>query len=219
MTDDFADTILRIRSALGRKSALAAPPTPPEINEPITRLVHFDIGLAELFAKTAQAAKMSVTPCRPEEISTAVGEFLKSANCRRIALSSSPLLDRLGLLAALQSAGFEARSWQSMTLDELYDFDCGITEVYRAVAETGSLVIRPGPAHGRGLSLVCPIYVAIVEPKNLVPDLVDLFEILAADPFPAATHIMTGPSKTADIEMNLVTGVHGPGRVQVFLIQ
>ena len=40
-----------------------------------------------------------------------------------------------------------------MTLDELYDFDCGITDVFAAVAETGSLVIRSSAAHGRSLSL------------------------------------------------------------------
>ncbi|HTW94688.1 MAG TPA: LUD domain-containing protein, partial [Tepidisphaeraceae bacterium] len=185
MGDTFAANLSRISRALGRKAPPATIPAPPEINEPITRLVHFDIGLSELFARTAQAAKMRVTGCRPEEIAQAVSEFLKWANCRRIALSSSLLLDRLGLLAQLQSAGFEARQWNSMTLDELYEFDCGVSDVYRAVAETGSLVVRPGATHGRGLSLVCPIYVAIVEPKNLVPDLVDLFEVLAADPFPA----------------------------------
>jgi L-lactate utilization protein LutC len=218
MGSEFAEHIARIRKALGRTEALSAPPHPPEIDEPITRLVHFEIGLSELFAKTAEAAKMEVTLCRPEELAAEVAGFLRAAGCKRVALSGAAFLERFELCNALKAEGFDARRWGEITLDELYDFDCGVTEVYRAVAETGSLVIRSSAEHGRALSLVCPVYVAIVEPKNLVPDLVDLFEALSRDPAGGATHLITGSSKTADIEMNLVTGVHGPGEVRIFLL-
>ena len=87
----------------------------------------------------------------------------------------------------------------------------------RARIQAGWLV-RGSEAHGRSLSLVAPVHVAIVEPKQFLPDLVDLFEKLAAEPHPGNTVIITGPSKTADIEMTLVTGVHGPGVVQVFVL-
>ena len=119
--------------------------------------------------------------------------------------------------AALRGAGLEVRTWDRMTLDELYDFDAGVTDVYAAVAETGSLVIKHSPEHGRALSLVPAVHVAIVEPKNLVADLVDLFEKLGRDGGGAT--IITGPSKTADIEMDLVVGVHGPGKVEIFLMK
>ena len=51
-----------------------------------------------------------------------------------------------------------------------------------------------------------------------LPDLVDLFEKVARDPLKASTILITGPSKTSDIEGNLVTGVHGPGAVQIFVL-
>ena len=108
--------------------------------------------------------------------------------------------------------------WDQSTLDAAYDLDCGVTDVYAAVAETGSLVIVPTPGHGRALSLVPPIHVAIVEPANIVPDLIDLLEKISAGPRVPNITIITGPSKTADIEGALVTGVHGPGVVRVFLV-
>jgi L-lactate dehydrogenase complex protein LldG len=127
-------------------------------------------------------------------------------------------LERLNVVKGLGAMGFEARVWTEMTLDELYEYDCGVTDVYAAVAETGSLVVRSSADHGRALSLVPAVYVAIVEPKNLLADLVDLFEKMGRDGGGGAT-IITGPSKTADIEMDLVVGVHGPGKVQVFMLK
>ena len=105
-----------------------------------------------------------------------------------------------------------------MTLDELYDYDAGVSDVYAGVAETGSVVVRASVDHGRAISLVPGVYVAIVEPKNLLADLVDLFEKMSRDGSGGAT-IISGPSKTADIEMELVVGVHGPGKVQIFMLR
>jgi L-lactate utilization protein LutC len=107
---------------------------------------------------------------------------------------------------------------RGLTLDEAYDLDCGITDVCAAIAETGSIVIRPDAGHGRLLSLAPPIHIAVIEPRNFLADLVDLFEKLGRDGIAPNTTIITGPSKTADIEGVLVTGVHGPGVVQLFIL-
>jgi L-lactate dehydrogenase complex protein LldG len=133
-------------------------------------------------------------------------------------LADSPFLQKLGLLAAIESANIEAKNWNQITLDELYDFDAGLTEVYAAVSEIGGLVVRASASHGRALSLVPPIHIAIVEPKNFLPDLVDLLQKMSADGIASSTSIITGPSKTSDIEMTLVVGVHGPTTVKVFIL-
>ncbi len=186
-----ADVLTKVRQALGRREALKVAPTPPELPEHLVRLVQSEIGLPEFFARRAEENKMHVEGVRVEELVGKVAEYLRSA--------------------------FDARTWDQMALDELYDYDCGVTDVYAAVAETGSLVIQNSPEHGRALSLVPAVHVAIVEPKNLVADLVDLFEKLGRDGGGAT--IITGPSKTADIEMDLVVGVHGPGKVQIFMLR
>ena len=209
----------RVRKALGRAHPLTTPPTPPAIREPVARLVHSDIGLPELFAKRAADNKMHVDLAYSEEIAGRTVAFLKAKNLHRIALPVSPLFEKLGIPAALRNAGLDARTWDGMTLDELYDFDASLTDVTYAVAETGSLVIRSSQQHGRALSLVPLVHVAIVEPRNCVPDLLDLFEVLGREGVGNNVTIVTGPSKTADIEGALVVGVHGPGEVQVFVLQ
>ncbi len=217
MTTD--SVIESVRRALGRNEPLAAAPIPPAINEPLVRLVHSNIGLPELFVDRAKANKMGVEAIYLEELHAKLIEFLKSNDCRLIALPASAFLEKIGVPQALRDAGFQVRLWPEMTLDELYDFDCGVTDVWHAVAETGSLVMRASPEHGRALSLVPRIHVAILEPKNFLPDLVDLFQLLTAEGDFSNVVIISGPSKTADIEMNLVTGVHGPGVVQLFVLQ
>src|SRR5687768_8024278 len=78
----------------------------------------------------------------PDDLLPRLIAFLKEHNCRKLALPASPFLDKLKVMDGLARAGFQATRWPDMTLDALYDYDCGITDVYAAVAETGSLVIR-----------------------------------------------------------------------------
>jgi L-lactate utilization protein LutC len=193
-------------------------PSPPQIDETFTRLVHTDIGLPELFAKRAKENKMGVEVVNAEDLLPKLIEYLKSKQVKSIALPISKLLGQLEVVAGLRKAGFDARTWDQMTLDEVYDVDCGITDVWAAVSEVAALVIRGSAEHGRAISLIPPIHVAILQPKDFVPDLVDLFQKLPPDQNDKFV-LITGPSKTADIEMNLVTGVHGPGVVQIFILQ
>lgn len=192
---------------------------PPVIEEPITRLVHSEIGLPELWARTAELNKIHVEMVYVDALAGKLIEFLKSKNVKRVMMPVSALLEKVGIRPALQAAGFDVKRWDEMTLDEAYDFDCGLTDATYAVAETGSVVIRATPEHGRILSLAPPIHVAVLEPKNFVPDLVDLFDRLAIEGSGSGVTLITGPSKTSDIEMNLVVGVHGPVTVQAFVLQ
>ena len=217
MSESVIENVCR---ALGRFAPLTAAPSAPEIDQPITRLVHSDIGLPELFVKRAQDQHMSAMIVAPAMAIMQVIEFLRVNRCRKIVLPDSDLLFDLGVPEGLREAGFEFRRWSQITLDELYDgFDCALTDATYAVAETGSLVIRPSAQHGRALSLVPMHHVAIIKAARILPDLVDLFERLAEEGAGQNVIIISGPSKTADIEMNVVTGVHGPNVVQAIILQ
>src|SRR5207253_8970947 len=101
----------------------------------------------------AEENKMHVVGVGVEELVERVAEYLRGQACKTIALPKSAFLERMNVGKGLASLGFEVRTWDQMTLDELYDFDAGVTDVYAAVAESGSLVIKNSPKHGRALSL------------------------------------------------------------------
>jgi L-lactate dehydrogenase complex protein LldG len=218
MINDSAGVMTKVRQALGRSAPLTAAPVPPELTDNVIRLAAATVNLAELFTARAIACKMGVETVDFVALPGRVVEFLHLRKVRRIALPQSDLLEKLGIGSALTAAGLEVRTWPQMTLDALYDVDGAVTDVFKAVAETGSLVVRSSPTHGRALSLVPMVHVAIVERANFLADLVDLFALLTAENNSSGITIITGPSKTADIEMNLVTGVHGPGVVQIFIV-
>jgi L-lactate dehydrogenase complex protein LldG len=219
MDNTTHSVIEKVRRALGRTTTPASVPPPPDIPDTVARLVHSNIGLAELFETRAIKQHMVAEPVTPDELTEKMADFLRERKCRRVMLSDTPLLQRLEIGDRLDELGFEARYWSGITADGAYDYDAGVTEVDYAVAETGTLVIRHRPEHGRLLSLVPFVHVAIVQPKNFVADLIDLFELLGKEGVGSGVTLISGPSKTADIEMNVVTGVHGPNVVRVYVLQ
>jgi L-lactate utilization protein LutC len=97
--------------------------------------------------------------------------------------------------------------------------DVGVTRAWRGVAETGTVVLRS--EEGRSAGLLPPTQLALLAAADLRAGLTELYAELAAEGergLPAQVVQVTGPSRTADIEVTLVTGVHGPGRVAVLLI-
>lgn len=94
----------------------------------------------------------------------------------------------------------------------------GVTGVAAAAAATGTLVMTWGPGRRRSTPLVPPIHIALVPASRLVATYADAVEAVAdLDPAPSGMQMITGPSQSADIEMTLVKGVHGPGQVHVML--
>lgn len=90
------------------------------------------------------------------------------------------------------------------------------------IAEEGSVVLESGGGNSRLLSLLAPAVLVVLEAGTICGDLLDLMDSLSAREaggLPASMTILTGPSKTSDIEKTLVTGVHGPGQVFVAVVQ
>ncbi len=94
--------------------------------------------------------------------------------------------------------------------------DLGISGARCAIANTGSLVLTS--EMGRKASLLPMNHVAFVRTEQLVPSMAEALET-HLDVLPSAWVQATGPSRTADIELTLTTGVHGPGVAHVILIR
>jgi L-lactate dehydrogenase complex protein LldG len=87
----------------------------------------------------------------------------------------------------------------------------GLTACDFAVAETGSIGLNAGPGKTREASLIARTHVALVDPSRILPGLPEAFQrIRGLVPSAAHLNLITGPSRTADIEMTLTRGVHGP---------
>jgi L-lactate dehydrogenase complex protein LldG len=82
------------------------------------------------------------------------------------------------------------------------------------LADTGSVVLAAGPDEPRARSLLPPVHVTVLDAERILPGLSELFRELGGE-LPSSLAIVTGPSRSADIEQKLVIGVHGPGEVHI----
>jgi L-lactate dehydrogenase complex protein LldG len=96
--------------------------------------------------------------------------------------------------------------------------EVGVTGCDAAVAETGSLVMFSAPGRSRAVSLLPPFHIALVERRRLCFSMADVFETYRHRlEGSASCTFITGPSRTADIELTLTLGIHGPGRVTIII--
>jgi L-lactate utilization protein LutC len=97
--------------------------------------------------------------------------------------------------------------------------DVGITSADYVLADTGSLVMLASPEEARLVSLLPPAHIAIVNRQRILTCLDELFTILP-DPAKQTSSmvLITGTSRTADIEQILIKGVHGPGKLHVVIV-
>jgi L-lactate dehydrogenase complex protein LldG len=180
-----------------------------------TRRLGPEADLVSVFLERAGQLGLDVSNADEAGVASQVAEIVRGyrpAGGRVKVMLEPTLFCRDALASALQ---VDAEFLDPRAGDEaVFTADVGITGVEAAVAETGSLVCTSGSQQWRGLSLIPPVHVAILRAEQIVPDLLDLLAGPNPD-LPAALTLVSGPSKTADIEGILITGVHGPGRVHV----
>jgi L-lactate dehydrogenase complex protein LldG len=178
--------------------------------------------LIEMFAENLEAVggHCIVAQSEPgiaQALTRIISDLQKTdLRARRIALSDALVVERLTRLVEVEVDEIRV----APATADLFDYDVGITTAQAAIAETGTLVLESECERHRLVSLVPPVHVAIVEAASIC---LTLGEALAAvhhngfaEMSPTITFI-TGPSRTADIELTLTIGVHGPQELYVIV--
>jgi len=163
-----------------------------------------------------------------DEARAALAAVLELYQARSALCWQHSVLDRLGLPGLLAE-----RSVTALAYDAAKDLaeedrrerwlaaDVAVSSVELAIAETGTLLVCSAPGRERVASLLPPVHVAIVERSQIVPDLFDAMREIegrGTAGLPSNIALITGPSKTGDIELKLSTGVHGPGKWHVIIL-
>ena len=137
-----------------------------------------------------------------------------------IVFAGAPVVNALTALAMHPpEGGLRALPWQQpdASREELFSADLGVTAVQWAIAETGTLVLVSDEERHRLASLLPPVHIALLPRSRILANLGETLKTLRRPLSPAVTFV-TGPSRTADIELQLVIGVHGPRELHVVVV-
>jgi L-lactate dehydrogenase complex protein LldG len=228
------EDLARMRSTVGRairrallpgapplaSSTPAASPAPERTGvSPDALVASFRGELEALAGVLHEVSGVEAARCRVREIA-------RDQGASRLLSWEAQHLGVAGLLGDLERDGLEVMTGpvpseteaRAAALASFERAELGLTGADAGLADTGSIVVRSGPGRLRLASLLPPVHVALLSRARLSPTLTTW---LAAEsstvPRGSNLVIITGPSRTADIEMTLSRGVHGPGELHVVL--
>ncbi len=237
-----AEFLRRVRQEMARTRGLfpvttaERPAAPAALVEGIRRqlLERWPAALERFREEFEQVGGVFYHATGMEDVHAAVSRITKERDARRV-ITWSPSLLGSGLASRLRADGLEVveEPPDGATREECMRFrqaasqaEIGVTGADLAVAETGSLVVISGTGKARSVSLLPPYHVAIFGKAALVESLEQagvIFEALHRDPdrrmSGASINFITGPSRTADIELTLTRGVHGPKEVHAIFVE
>lgn len=166
------------------------------------------------FVARATAAGMAVTTVSVEDLSEGLIRAVVGAGASTVAIWEDPLLTPV--LNALGATGISVLRPADQQKAQLAGVQVGITTATYAVAETATLALDCSPLRPRGTSLLPPLHLVVLRQHRILPTLSDLLRRIPS--LPSAVTLISGPSRSADIELTTVRGVHGPTAVSVFLV-
>src|SRR5690606_23783079 len=140
--------------------------------------------------------------------------FVAEAGGGPVLRTADPRWEAAGVDAALEAAGIVVYPWGGpggVSREQAATATVGLTWADAVAARTGTRVEIPSPEKGRVAGLLPAIHVAVVDVRTVQPDRGAVFRWLREQGFPFRTlTLITGPSRTADIQNDLTIGVHGP---------
>ena len=166
--------------------------------------------VVDLFCARAADYLATVRRVTEDELDAALAEACAERGSTRVVAAQE--------MAALAGAVHDSPDIPAAELD---DFDAALTGCALAVAETGSIVLDGGPRSGRrALTLVPDHHLCVVRADQVVasvPDAIAALSTAAREGRPIT--FVSGPSATSDIELERVEGVHGPRKLDIFVVR
>ena len=235
----FLDGVRREMAKTGglfAATTAARPDDPEALVETIRRQLveRWPAALAKFKEEFERVSGIFYRVARIDDVPSLIGRIAAERSARRVMTWAGPVLSD-GLAARLRAEGLEVTEQALEGAEEAErsrfrqvaaEVEIGVTGADLAVAETGSLVVISGRGKARSVSLLPPYHVAIFGREALVESLEQvgvILESLHRDPdrsmSGASITFITGPSRTADIELTLTRGVHGPKEVHAVFIE
>jgi len=237
-----AEFLQSVREALGRENVppIEAYPrlaeTPSELEQQVAQMrQHIEDNLPALLDKLAKMAALGGwrvhRASRPEDVIEYIETLAKDSGTANVVRSNQDVFNQIPVDAALTNLGLtvttvlrdETTTRESLR-EEIRQSGIGITGADYALAETGSVIVLPRKGLARLISVVPPVHIALVRAEDLLETLDDLFLLRRLEyhqqggEMGSYLNFITGPSRTADIEMTIVEGVHGPKEVHMIIL-
>jgi L-lactate dehydrogenase complex protein LldF len=184
----------------------------------------------EGFLHELEALQVETVRCSSEELAEKLLKLVLGLDQQRVLAwgLTGGIADRLG--RTFSENGIELiepyvdqieASDRQATIDSLGKVRIGLTVALAGFANTGTLVLPSGQGQSQLASLLPSIHLAILHAEKIFPSMSAWIDAGGKSSLQnsQSVSLVTGPSRTADIEMTLSIGVHGPGRVVVFLVE
>ncbi len=207
------------------RRAAAAPMKEPETAayyQEMTPQWESEAGRLKHWAKAMRAVKTEIHWVRADNWAQMLVKVAQEKGLRNILL---PLQTEHGRVATAEAeaAGIEVKAFEQPIenwKDEFFaDIDAGFTDVRCGIAHTGTLVLWPSESQPRSQSLVPPVHICLFDAAKMYNDFYSAMqgENMAAG-MPTNVVLVSGPSKTADIQLTLAYGAHGPRDMVVLAV-
>jgi len=209
MTNPILDNIRQslgrtVQSTLSLRPAIYEPRLPESLDSEIERF------LKEVKKLSGVSQKLSAS-----DIDSALKTLITEQNIRKATVWNTSHLQQLQIANSLKSLGVELVS-PNADKHEMAQCDLGITEADYLLPETGTLVLHSSAEKPRAVSLLPRVHLAIVRPETLRAD---MHQVFAEAKDKNYLVFITGPSRTADIELTVTLGVHGPKNLYVWMLE
>ena len=169
----------------------------------------------EKLAQELEALGATFERCGEGEAAGRVLGLLRGRGIQTILAWEADLPD--GLLGALKAGGVEVRHPTAESKPQDCQVRAGLSGALAALPETGTLLLAGGPGRPLAVSLLPELHIVVVRERVMCSTLAQMLNLPAVRQAAAAA-LVSGPSRTADIEMTLTIGVHGPGELHVICI-